>query len=110
MTVEQVAINLAEARITDNDGEQQLDTPLREDGDTAYFAPLPVTPIPQRTTASATPAMFPVPIVPASAVDMAWKGVTSPPPPSPGESSRPTVPRMASPKCLICTQPRRHDR
>ena len=42
ITVEKVAINLAEARIPDNDGEQPFDTPLREDGDTAYFASLPV--------------------------------------------------------------------
>ena len=40
--MEQVAINLAEARIPDNDGEQPLDTPLRTDGDTAYFATVPV--------------------------------------------------------------------
>lgn len=42
VTVEKVAINLAEARIPDNDGEQPFDQPLREDGDTAYFATLPV--------------------------------------------------------------------
>lgn len=42
LTVEKVAINLAEARIPDNDGEQPFDMPLREDGDTAYFATLPV--------------------------------------------------------------------
>ncbi|HAK71440.1 MAG TPA: pyroglutamyl-peptidase I, partial [Bifidobacterium sp.] len=42
LTVEKVAINLAEARIPDNDGEQPLDQPLREDGDTAYFATIPV--------------------------------------------------------------------
>lgn len=42
ITVEKVAINLAEARIPDNDGEQPLDEPLREDGDTAYFATLPI--------------------------------------------------------------------
>lgn len=42
LTVEKVAINLAEARIPDNDGEQPLDTPLREDGDVAYFASVPV--------------------------------------------------------------------
>lgn len=42
LTVERVAINLAEARIPDNDGEQPLDQPLREDGDTAYFASVPV--------------------------------------------------------------------
>lgn len=42
LTVEQVAINLAEACIPDNDGEQPLGTPLRTDGDTAYFATVPV--------------------------------------------------------------------
>ncbi|MCH9276034.1 pyroglutamyl-peptidase I [Bifidobacterium amazonense] len=42
ITVERVAINLAEASIPDNDGEQPFDAPLREDGDTAYFATLPV--------------------------------------------------------------------
>ncbi len=42
MTVEKVAINLAEARIPDNDGEQPIGQPLREDGDTAYFATVPV--------------------------------------------------------------------
>ena len=42
LTVEKVAINLAEARIPDNDGEQPVDEPLREDGDTAYFATVPV--------------------------------------------------------------------
>lgn len=42
ITVEKVAINLAEARIPDNDGEQPCDAPLRADGDTAYFASLPV--------------------------------------------------------------------
>lgn len=42
ITVEKVAINLAEARIPDNDGEQPMDEPLREDGDTAYFTTLPI--------------------------------------------------------------------
>lgn len=42
MTVEKVAINLAEARIPDNDGEQPTDQPLRKDGETAYFATVPV--------------------------------------------------------------------
>lgn len=42
VTVEKVAINLAEARIPDNDGEQPIDQALREDGDTAYFATVPV--------------------------------------------------------------------
>lgn len=42
ITVERVAVNLAEARIPDNDGEQPMDEPIRADGDTAYFATLPV--------------------------------------------------------------------
>ena len=42
ITVEKVAINLAEARIPDNDGEQPFDQKLREDGETAYFSTLPV--------------------------------------------------------------------
>ena len=42
ITVEKVAINLAEARIPDNDGEQPFDEPLRADGPTAYFSSLPV--------------------------------------------------------------------
>ncbi len=42
VTVEQVAINLAEARIPDNDGEQPLGQPLRADGPAAYFATVPV--------------------------------------------------------------------
>ena len=41
-TVEKVAINLMEARIPDNEGKQPLDTPIREDGENAYFASLPV--------------------------------------------------------------------
>lgn len=42
ITVEKVAINLAEARIPDNDGEQPIDEKLQEDGETAYFATIPV--------------------------------------------------------------------
>lgn len=42
VTIEKVAINLAEARIPDNDGEQPVDAPLQEDGETAYFATIPV--------------------------------------------------------------------
>lgn len=42
VTVEQVAINLAEARIPDNNGEQPSDEPLQAGGPTAYFATIPV--------------------------------------------------------------------
>ena len=41
ITIEKVAINLAEARIKDNEGKQPMDTPLHEDGETAYFTNLP---------------------------------------------------------------------
>lgn len=42
VTIEQVAVNLAEARIPDNDGEQPSDTALQEEGEPAYFATIPV--------------------------------------------------------------------
>ncbi|NLW23183.1 MAG: pyroglutamyl-peptidase I [Tissierellia bacterium] len=42
ITVERVAINLAEARIPDNDGEQPIDQKIKEDGENAYFATIPV--------------------------------------------------------------------
>jgi len=42
VTVERVAINLAEARIPDNDGVQPVDEPLQAGGAPAYFATIPV--------------------------------------------------------------------
>lgn len=42
VTVERVAINLAEARVPDNAGEQPVDEPLQADGPAAYFATIPV--------------------------------------------------------------------
>ncbi|MDO4198656.1 MAG: pyroglutamyl-peptidase I [Erysipelotrichaceae bacterium] len=42
LTPERVAINLDDARIKDNEGNQPLDKKIFEDGDTAYFASLPV--------------------------------------------------------------------
>ncbi len=56
MTVEKVAINLAEARIPDNDGEQPLGTKLREDGENAYFASIPVKSIVQHMKDNGIPA------------------------------------------------------
>ena len=41
ITIEKVAINLAEARIKDNEGNQPMDQPLHEDGENAYFTNLP---------------------------------------------------------------------
>ena len=42
LTVEKVAINLAEARIPDNSGYQPIDENIIKDGKTAYFATVPV--------------------------------------------------------------------
>ena len=42
VTVERVAVNLAEAGIPDNAGEQPMDQPLQPDGPAAYFATIPV--------------------------------------------------------------------
>lgn len=42
ITLEQVAINLIEARIPDNKGNQPFDQKVEEDGPTAYFATLPI--------------------------------------------------------------------
>lgn len=42
ISVEKVAINLMEARIQDNEGQQPSDEPVLKDGENAYFAKLPV--------------------------------------------------------------------
>ena len=42
ITVERVAINLAEARIPDNEGVQLIDQRIAEQGPAAYFATIPV--------------------------------------------------------------------
>lgn len=42
ISVEKVAINLMEARIPDNEGQQPFDQPVCEDGENAYFAAVPV--------------------------------------------------------------------
>ncbi|MCP1108766.1 pyroglutamyl-peptidase [Lachnospiraceae bacterium PF1-21] len=42
ISVERVAINLMEARIPDNDGQQPMDQKIKEDGENAYFTTLPV--------------------------------------------------------------------
>lgn len=42
ISVEKVAINLIEARIPDNDGQQPMGQPIFEDGEPAYFATIPV--------------------------------------------------------------------
>lgn len=42
ISLERVAINLAEARIPDNKGNQPIGVKLEEDGETAYFTSLPI--------------------------------------------------------------------
>lgn len=42
VTPERVAINITDARIPDNEGNQPIDVPIFLDGDTAYFSNLPV--------------------------------------------------------------------
>lgn len=42
VTIEKVAVNLAEARIPDNAGEQPMGEPLQADGEPAYFPTVPV--------------------------------------------------------------------
>lgn len=42
ITPERVAINVDDARIPDNEGNQPIDAPIFEDGAAAYFATLPV--------------------------------------------------------------------
>jgi len=53
VTIEQVAINLAEARIPDNDGEQPSDEPIQKDGAPAYYATIPVKAIVKNVRAHA---------------------------------------------------------
>lgn len=42
LNVERVAINQDDARIPDNEGNKPIDLPIREDGENAYFATLPI--------------------------------------------------------------------
>lgn len=42
ITIERVAINVSDGRIADNEGYQPIDKPIFEDGETAYFATLPI--------------------------------------------------------------------
>lgn len=42
ISVERIAINVDDARIADNQGQQPLDQPIRFDGPAAYFSTLPV--------------------------------------------------------------------
>jgi len=56
ITPERVALNLADARIPDNDGMQPVDAPLQPHGPTARFALLPVKSIANAIDASGIPS------------------------------------------------------
>jgi len=56
ISVERVAINLEDARIPDNRGQQPRDRPVIPDGPAAYFATLPVRAIVERLTGAGIPA------------------------------------------------------
>ena len=55
VSVEKVAINLAEARIPDNAGDEPHDELLEADGPAAYFSTLPVTKMVQNVKAHDLP-------------------------------------------------------
>jgi len=42
ITVERVGINIIDARIADNEGNQYIDAPIKSDGESAYFSNLPI--------------------------------------------------------------------
>ncbi|MBR6574609.1 MAG: pyroglutamyl-peptidase I [Clostridia bacterium] len=56
VTPERVAINVMDARIPDNAGEQPVDAPIREDGPAAYFSTLPVKAMVQAMKEASVPA------------------------------------------------------
>ena len=56
IAVERVAINLMEARIPDNAGNQPMDCKCQEDGPAAYFASLPVKAMVQQMRKQGIPA------------------------------------------------------
>lgn len=56
LTPERVAINMDDARIPDNDGNQPLDAPVFEDGAPAYFSNLPVKAMVKNIQAAGLPA------------------------------------------------------
>lgn len=58
VTVERVALNLAEAGIPDNDGFQPRDLPLVPDGPAAYFSTLPVKAITEGIRAAGIPCQL----------------------------------------------------
>lgn len=56
LSVERVALNLADARIPDNLGQQPMDEPVDADAPTAYFSTLPVKAMAQAISQAGLPA------------------------------------------------------
>lgn len=56
ISIERVAINVDDARIQDNEGNQPIDLPIYEDGRNAYFSNLPIKAIVKRIKESNIPA------------------------------------------------------
>ena len=56
LTPERVAINLDDARIPDNEGQQPIDMPIFPDGAPAYFSSLPIKAMVARIRESGLPA------------------------------------------------------
>lgn len=56
ISVERVAININDARIPDNAGQQPIDTPVTEEGPVGYFSSLPIKAIVQALRDNGIPA------------------------------------------------------
>lgn len=56
LTVERVAINLDDARIGDNEGNQPIDEPIISHGEAAYFATVPIKAMVQEIRKNGIPA------------------------------------------------------
>ncbi|QQE80176.1 pyroglutamyl-peptidase I [Alicyclobacillus sp. SO9] len=56
ITVERVAINMDDARIPDNEGQQPIDIPIVEGGPDAYFSTLPIKAVVNQLLAENIPA------------------------------------------------------
>ncbi|MGL5354824.1 MAG: pyroglutamyl-peptidase I [Clostridium sp.] len=56
VTPERVAINLDDARIKDNEGNQPIDISIFKDGENAYFSPLPIKAMVKEMTDGGIPA------------------------------------------------------
>ena len=56
LSVERVAINVADGRIPDNEGRQPIDEPICADGPAAYFSTLPIKAVVARVRGRGVPA------------------------------------------------------